>query len=224
MIITMSGLDGAGKSTQINRLIRRFNADKRKVRYVWARGGYTPGFEFIKKCLRRLPVLKLAPRGHSIVRDKQLRNPIIQKVWLIVAIFDLILLWGLYVRILSFLNISVFCDRYFNDTLLDFKQNFPAVDVERFFLWKCLKYMTPQADYAFIFWVPVDISIKRSLKKGEPFPDKEEVLQWRLGFYMDEFLFPSDIYFKIDGREEISKVTNKLYELIIEGSSQSCDL
>ena len=224
MIITISGLDGAGKSTQINRLTTRLVTDGRKVKYVWARGGYTPGFEFIKKCLRGLPGLKLAPRGHSVVREKQLRNPLIQKVWLIVAIFDLILLWGLYVRILSFLNISVFCDRYLNDTLLDFKQNFPAVDVEELFLWKWLKYITPQADCAFIFWVPVDISIERSLEKGEPFPDKEEVLEWRLGFYMDEFLFPLDIYFRVDGREEISKVTDKLYELIIKGSNRDCNL
>lgn len=216
MIVTISGLDGAGKSTQIIRLTARLVADGRKVKYVWARGGYTPGFEFIKKFLRRLPGLNLAPRGHSTARDRQLRNPIIQKIWLIVAILDLILLWGLYVRILSFLNITVFCDRYLNDTLLDFKQNFPAVDVEKFFLWKWLEYITPQADCAFIFWVPVGISIKRSLEKGEPFPDKKGVLEWRLRFYMDEFLFPSEIYLKIDGREEISKITDKLYELIIK--------
>jgi thymidylate kinase len=216
MIITISGLDGAGKSTQINRLTKRLVNDGRKVRYVWARGGYTPGFEFIKICLRRLPGMKLPPQGHSTARKKKFGNPFIQKIWLIVAILDLLFLWGLYVRILSFFNISVLCDRYLNDTLLDFRQNFPMVDVEKSFLWKWLRFLTPEADCAFVFWVPVEISKKRSLEKGEPFPDSGEVLEWRLEFYMDELFFPLDKYHRVDGRGEISKVTDKLYELIIK--------
>ena len=52
MIITVSGLDGAGKSTQTDKLIQRLEQEGFKTRYVWARGGYTPGFEMFKRSLR----------------------------------------------------------------------------------------------------------------------------------------------------------------------------
>ena len=49
MIVAISGLDGAGKSTQIDLLSKSLSAKGVRVRFLWARGGYTPGFEFIKK-------------------------------------------------------------------------------------------------------------------------------------------------------------------------------
>ena len=41
-LITFSGLDSAGKSTQIDKVINYLNLKKQKVRLVWSRGGYTP--------------------------------------------------------------------------------------------------------------------------------------------------------------------------------------
>ena len=96
MIIVISGLDGSGKSTQIDKLTQKFNADGFKVKYVWARGGYTPGFEILKRFLRRLFKKKLPPPGPSFKRQQKLKSPLIQKIWLFFAIFDLVILWGFY--------------------------------------------------------------------------------------------------------------------------------
>ena len=92
MIIAISGLDGSGKSTQIEELMRRLRNDGYKVKFIWARGGYTPGFEFIKKCLRRILGQQLPLPGHSNMREKKLGSPFIQRIWLIIAIADLVLL------------------------------------------------------------------------------------------------------------------------------------
>ena len=52
MLISFSGLDCSGKSTQIN-LLKEYLEDKGyEVRVVWSRGGYTPGVEFLKSIIR----------------------------------------------------------------------------------------------------------------------------------------------------------------------------
>jgi len=211
MIITVSGLDGAGKSTQIQKLIQNFEIEGFKTRYVWARGGYTPGFEVFKRCLRFLFNKKLPPPGHSNARDRGLKSPIIRRIWLFVAIIDLIFLWGFYVRICSFFNVIVVCDRYIDDTLLDFKKNFPASSVDEGIMWRVLKFVSPSPDNSFLFWIPVELSLKRSIDKGEPFPDSREVLEWRLSAYMDTSMFPLESYIRVDGQATIEKTFETIY-------------
>ena len=214
MIIAISGLDGAGKSTQIEKLIQKLEQGGFKTKYVWARGGYTYGFEIVKKCLRFIFKKKLPPPGHSNARDKSLKYPVVQRIWLIAAIIDLIVLWGLYVRICSFFNVIVVCDRYIDDTLLDFRKNFPLSRVEEGMMWRVLKFIAPLPDHSFLFWIPVDLSLKRSIDKGEPFPDSKAVLEWRLGAYMDTATFPLENYIRVDGQESIEKISETIYSKV----------
>ena len=214
MIITISGLDGAGKSTQIDQLTRKFSDDGFKVRYVWARGGYTPGFEINKKCLRSIFRKTLPPPGPSNLRNEKLKSPLIQRIWLIIAIADLIILWGIYVRILRAMKSVVICDRYLNDTLLDVRRNLVVCNIENGRIGKLLKVRSRDVGRWFLFWIPVELSVKRSLEKGEPFPDSPEVLSWRLNSYMDESLFPSTTYFRIDGRSGREEISNILYSKV----------
>ena len=51
MIVSFSGCDGAGKSTQINQLIKSLRLNGYKVKYIWSRGGYTPTFSIAKICV-----------------------------------------------------------------------------------------------------------------------------------------------------------------------------
>jgi len=52
MIIVFSGVDCAGKSTQIELLKKEFLSQGVTAQSLWSRGGYTPGFELFKKFLR----------------------------------------------------------------------------------------------------------------------------------------------------------------------------
>lgn len=210
MLLVFSGTDGAGKSTQINLLQKYHFSDQQRVIRIWARGGYTPGFEAIKKLVRIMLGRRLPPSGNNSSRAQSLSRPHIARLWLSIAIIDLFFYWGIYLRFQRLLGRVVICDRYIDDTRLDFKRNFPHVSFESFFLWKLLERTIPTPDASFLLWVPVEVSIKRSIEKNEPFPDDEETLRWRLQSYMDEALFPSNRYIRIDCQQDIDSVSSQI--------------
>lgn len=203
MLISFSGLDGAGKSTQITILQQWVNDQGKSVVRLWARGGYTPGFLILKGLIRQIAGRRLPPAGRSALRQEQLSRPVVAKIWVNVAIFDLIWFWAVYLRWQILLGRVVISDRYIDDTRLDFRRNFPSVPFEHGFLWQLLIRVAPRPDCAFLFWIPVDEAMRRSRKKNEPFPDDEAALSWRLGCYLDESLFPDDCYTKLDGTSPV---------------------
>lgn len=210
MLLTFSGLDGAGKSTQICLLVDWFKNHGSKVDCLWARGGYTPGFESLKHILRLLIGKALPTQGKSVSRQKKLERPWIAKLWLTIAIIDLIFFWGGYLRFQRLRGHVVICDRYLDDTKLDFKKNFPQINFETMFVWRLVKWITPTPDVSILLWVPVEKSVERSLFKNEPFPDDIQTLQWRLSSYLDENQFPSNQFKKIECSDDIEAVNKKI--------------
>lgn len=203
MLISFSGLDGAGKGTQIDKLEVLLMGHGRQTIRLWARGGYTPGFEWLKRILRLLSGRRWLPAGKSSARKKQLTRPGIARLWLGLAMLDLLWFWGVYLRWHCLRGRVVICDRYIDDTRLDFRQNFPSIAFEQGFLWRLLTRSSPKPDVALLLWIPVAESMRRSRLKGEPFPDDEATLSWRLGCYLDETLFPIDRFVKLDGTQPV---------------------
>jgi dTMP kinase len=210
MLIVFSGTDGAGKSTQIERLIKHYELNGAKTVYLWSRGGYTPGISLLKNSVRKILGKKLPSAGQSKNRDEILEKKSVSTVWLSLAIIDLILLYGLYIRWQSLLGRVVVCDRYVQDTYLDFTNNFADSFNSKSFLWKLLNILIPKPDKSFLLFVPVNISQERSLLKNEPFPDSEETLIFRLNKYLDENIFPSPTYTKIDCQISIEDVHQQI--------------
>lgn len=185
-MIVFSGLDGAGKSTQIHLLRNHLQFLNKNSELFWSRGGYTPGMESIKNIMRKLNSgLIPKERGNSEQRKESFSNPLVRKIWLSFSILDLIFFYGIYIRTKELLNKVVICDRYLFDTLLDFKLNFPQEKFEKWFIWRFLCSVAVKPKKYFVLTISVEESKKRSKLKDEPFPDSEDTLNYRLSKYLD---------------------------------------
>ena len=217
MFISFSGTDGAGKSTQIQLLSEFFQKSGRRYKIIWARGGYTPIFSLIKKLLQVVLNKKIPKSGPSDSRSRVFRKKYIAELWLKIAIADLFLFYGVYARLLALFGFVVVCDRYIEDTEIDFKRNFPNNFDSSSLLWRLVRLITPTAKHSFLLHVPVGITLMRSKQKNEPFPDSAETLQFRLDSYLNEDYFPNSKYIKIDCQGE----PNKIHSLIIKHVTNS---
>ena len=137
-------------------------------------------------------------------------RPWVAPVWLWLSLTDLIVHWGGYLRLQRLLGRFVICDRYIDDTRLDFRRNFPSMPFERMWLWRMLEWVTPRPHAAFLLWIPVEESMRRSKEKSEPFPDDEETLAWRLAAYRDESVFSADRYIRLDGRRSVESISEEI--------------
>lgn len=218
MIIVFSGTDGAGKSTQIAMLNERLQATGRRTRVLWARGGYTP----VMLAMKSVVLILLGRRGDTKGFDKDgsakyvkrraamIRRPLVARVWLAAAIIDLILLYGIYVRLLSFADTAVICDRYIGDTRIDFEWNFADRFRPHGLLWRLLVLVAPKPAIHFVLAVPVAVSKERSRLKNEPFPDDEETLTFRYAKYHElaEFNHPGVV--RLDGTTPLREVSGRM--------------
>lgn len=209
-MIAFSGLDGAGKSTQID-LLQEFLKNKNiKSIVFWSRGGYTPGIEFFKGLMRKFKSKKIPThRGNSQERDHSFSNPLVRKTWLVLALLDLIFFYGFYIRFKEIFGTKIMCDRYIYDTLIDFKLNFPQENVENWWIWKFLLFIAVKPKKYFVLTIPVIESQKRSILKNEPFPDSQETLANRLENYLTFANNNKDVV-NIDAVKSINEIHNQI--------------
>ena len=120
-LISLSGIDGAGKSSQIRSIQKYYKKRNQPFVYLWTRGGNTSGIEMLKVFSRKVAGKRLPPSGHSNQRDQILKKKWIQKVWLTLAIIDLMRIYAVNIRWKLWRGTIVICDRYLWDTLIDFK-------------------------------------------------------------------------------------------------------
>mgnify|MGYP001215623312 CR=1 FL=1 len=207
-LFIFSGIDGSGKSTQIEIIAENLKYKGLKVATIWARGGYTPGFIFLKSCFRFLFGKNSIPSGYSQKRKKILKNNFLSKIWINIAIIDLIVYWAFYLRLkLLFVDVII-CDRYIFDTYIDFKINFPYIEIDKFLFWKILLKSFLKPDLSILLMISFDESQRRLLKKIEPYPESYEKAFSRYSLYLK--LHDIYLYKKINSEGNLKEVSNQI--------------
>ena len=205
MLISFSGTDSSGKSTQIDKIIDFYDNKGRKVKIIWSRGGYTPFFNGLKKLIRKSNTNIIPEPGESFERDKYMGKRWLKKIWLYLSLIDMIILYGIYFRILNTVGYVIVADRYIWDSHIDFNLKFTNESLGRLLLWKFLVIVSPHPDVSFILTIPADESLRRSNLKDEPFSEKLIQRKKRINLYMD-LITKSKWDYVIDGFRPIDEV------------------
>ena len=182
-MISFSGIDCSGKSTQISKVKAFFESKKKKVVVVWSRGGYTPGILFLKKLFRN----KKKKNKEDILKQSESfnKNPKKRKFLFIISLIDLFFYYAFVLRIKNIGKVLI-CDRYIWDTYIDFLIKYPDYNFENSFLWKLIQRTMLKPKKSFCLFVSPELSMFRSSLKEEPFPEDIETRKKRIHLYETE--------------------------------------
>lgn len=186
MLISFSGLDCSGKSTQITLLKDYLRVKGYSVEEVWSRGGYTPGIEKLKKLLRGGRSKTPEAQTEEERQTKVAAEPRGGRFLLWLSILDLVHYWGCSFKRKSKKNRILICDRYYWDTYIDFSLKYPKIRFDRWLVWKWMTARYRKPDVSLVLTVTPEESMRRSALKFEPFPEPQEKREARLNHYLEE--------------------------------------
>ena len=183
-MISFSGIDCGGKSTQIEKINEYLKAKGKRCKIIHSRGGYTPLLESVKTLIRK-------DKGGKSEESEKYRaevhgSPKKRKLLLWLSICDLALYYGVWFRLVELFGTTILADRYFWDSYIDFKMKYPEFDFERWFVWKFAKAIHKKPKKSIIYTIPAELSMYRSTLKDEPWPEPVEVRRDRIDRYMVE--------------------------------------
>ena len=182
MLVSFSGLDSSGKTTQIT-LLEKYCAEHGiSAKRVWGKARGTPGVVFLKELVRRDKGMSQEEKLEY--RECFFENPKKKKLLLIASLLDLIWFWGIYYRIEGIRNNILILDRYLWDTYVEIKTEFKGIVFEKWLLWKILVLVTPKPKISFLFVIPAEESIRRDVQKEDLTVDSIELKREKISLYM----------------------------------------
>ena len=186
MIIAFSGVDCAGKSTQIEFLRQYFISQGMTCTVFWYRPGYSAEIQRLKGLVRPLFTRSGARKSDESQANHGPASPEAGKarvpapVWLVAAIMDAVGQYALKLRWLEKRYDVVICDRYVHDACLDLAFKFPGFAWSETVL-RTISVLFPKPLVSLLLWLPYDEMLARVEAKNEPFPDPPRIrrMRWR---------------------------------------------
>lgn len=204
-LITLSGIDCAGKTTQIDLLVDALRNQGLSVAEFWYRPGYSPELDTLRSWIRRRsPDTLPAPGRASVGREEAFSRAGVSQAWVAVALCDMALQYAVKLRTLLTMHDVVICDRYLADAALDFEMRFPDMEVPDSVWFHLVKSVCPQPDLNIVLTISHEEMLARMEIKQEPFPDPPETRDRRFDAYMA--LADSPGVEAIDAEQEIEQV------------------
>lgn len=183
MLVSFSGIDCAGKSTQIGLLEKALQAQGLRTVTIWHRPGYSREMNALRRLAREFAPSKLPQTEAREARDRVFLRPGVSKTWVQMALVDTIWQYGVKVRCARLAGCIVIADRYLDDGLFDLAFRFPRLEIRRKALCRLLLASSPKPDRAFLLMLPKNVMLDRMAAKDEPFPDTESIRDLRYAGY-----------------------------------------
>lgn len=124
MIVSLSGIDGAGKTTHGRALVRAFETSETRARLYWSRFGSSEHKGHDNR--DREPECNSVDIASQLARRRRrLQNPMMRTSWLTVNLIHYIARCNLHVRVPLLLSTVVVCDRYTYDAIVEIQASLP---------------------------------------------------------------------------------------------------
>jgi thymidylate kinase len=170
-LIAISGIDGAGKSTQLELLASELERRGRDVERLWFRPGYSRRLDRTRALIRRVRPSSLPRADRAEARAAVFATPGVSAAWMLAATLDTLIEYGGVVRRMLGRGRVVLCDRYLLDARLDLVLRFPELDPWPARLFAGLEMLCPRPDCQILLMISADEMRRRNQQAPEPFPD-----------------------------------------------------
>jgi thymidylate kinase len=218
-LITLSGVDGAGKTTQARALLGALDRCAIRTRYVWSRPGSStfssrltrltrvliPGSRRSSTEAARQDPADLGTRAQSGPRFDPNKWPH-RAVWLSLVLLDCAIAFGLGVRARLLTGHVVICDRYLPDAFADLAMRFRDGTAAGHPLLRLIAWVCPKPDFAVLLSVDPELARGRQeIEPGRPTTDSRQA-QVRL---LEAFARGSGASF-VDASRDVELVSDQL--------------
>jgi len=132
----------------------------------------------------------------------------VRRAWVAMALADSYIEYVVNTRWLLARGLTVVCDRYLQDSMLDLELRFPELEVSSRRQVRALQLLAPAPDAAFLLMVPREEMIRRMAAKREPFPDPPSIRDQRFDAYQS--IAERGGFHVIDAAAEPSEVHNEI--------------
>src|SRR5687767_973907 len=97
-LITFSGSDCSGKSTQLRLLSEELERQGRHTVRFWFRPGYSAMLDSARRLVRRLSPSALPGPRETAARERAFARGGVKTAWVAVALFDMLVQYGVVIR------------------------------------------------------------------------------------------------------------------------------
>lgn len=167
LIIILSGIDGAGKTTLAKRLVKELKVQKQKVRYVWYRWAAFLSYPLLAIC----KVLNYTKKRETITIREYYRNRGISVIWSFLYPLDYFFCSLTKLRRIRKENSIIVFDRYLPDIIADVTFQTQINLLNTIIGEILLSYLSREM----FLGIVLDVSEEVALSRKEEIPSKEYV-------------------------------------------------
>lgn len=162
-LVTLSGVDGSGKTTHAERLLSTLEICDLKAVYVWSRCGVFPWLKIFRLASQSSNLIDPNQDTASVLarRRRRLQNPIMRVTWIFLSLADLVVRYNFEVRLHRLIGDVVVCDRYIYDAIVEMHASLPDCTSWATIEEKLLFFLCPKPNIAWSLDCPREIGVTR---------------------------------------------------------------